>query len=113
MSDGAEMKLYYSVFGFVPSIAPDVCELGQMTTNADAAHCQGCGPQSYRTTFEVLRYDANHHLVLLLFADSVGTECEETWTLVFSMLKCVPVFDLLGQLLLWTRSHPSIHRFQP
>ena len=96
-SDVANRKVYYSGFVFVPSIASDFCESGRMTTSADAAHCQGCGPQSYGTTFEVVGYDATHNLVPLLFAHSVGTECEETWTIVFSKLKAVPGFDVPGR----------------
>ena len=82
-SDIVDGRTYYSGFVFVPSIASHFCKYGSATTAADAAQCQGCGPQSYGTTYEVVGYDANHSTLPLFFAHTVGTESEESWTMVF------------------------------
>lgn len=68
-----------------------------MTTSADPANFQGYGTSSYGTTFEVVGYDANRNLVPLLFAQIVGTEREETWTLVFSKLNEMLISHLPGR----------------
>lgn len=96
-SDIVDGRKYYSGFVFVLSIASHFCKYGRATTTADAAHCQGCRFQSYGTTYEVVGYDANHNLVVLLFAHTVGAESEELWTMVFTNLKRVSRFDVQGR----------------
>ena len=95
-SDIVDGRKYYSGFVFVPSIASHFCKYGRAATAADAAHCHGCRPQSYGTTYEVIGYDANHSIAPLLLAHTVGTESEESWTMVFTNLKRVPEFDFQG-----------------
>lgn len=63
MSDITDNGRYYGGLLFVPRVAAQYCELGRMTTAADAAHCDVVGPQSYGTTFEVVTYDTNRHLL--------------------------------------------------
>lgn len=40
-------------------------------------HCQGVGPQSYGTIFEVLVYDTNQQMITIMFYHSIETECDE------------------------------------
>lgn len=94
VDDNAE---YYGGFLFVPSIAEHFCKFGRKTSTADAAHCEGVGPQSYGTTFEVMVYDSNHHVVPILFSHSVGSESEETWSHVFKAVQKIPGFDVEGR----------------
>ena len=96
-ADIVDGRRYYSGFVFVPNIASHFCRYGRATTAADAAHCQECGPQSYGTTYEVVVYDAKYNLVSLLFALTVATESEESWTIVFRNLKNVSGFDVKGR----------------
>lgn len=93
LSDISDDSQYYAGFLFVPSIAKHMCEFGRKTASADAAHCQGKGPQSYGTTFEVVLYDCNNQLTPICFSHSVGTEGRETWDFVFEALKSIPHFD--------------------
>ena len=79
MSDIEDGKRYYGGMIFVPSVAERYVACGRKTTAADAAHCDGIGPQSYGTTFEVVTYDTNMHLLPLVFAHFVGVECYEYW----------------------------------
>lgn len=95
--DIADGKRYYSGLLFVPSTSAHFCSFGRLTTTADAAHCQGIGPQSYGTTFEVVGYDANNNLVPLLFYHYIGTESEESWRVVFTALKAISGFDRAGR----------------
>ena len=85
---------YNGGFVFVPSIAEHICHTGRATTTTDAAHCDGVGPQSYGTTFGVLGYDCNSHLVLTLFAHHVGAECLETWALVLETCSKISGFEV-------------------
>ena len=93
-SDIVEGRRYYSGFVFVLNIASHFCRYGRSTTAVDPAHCQGSGPQLYGTTYEVVVYDANRNLVPLLFAHTVATESEESWTMVLRNLKNVSGFDV-------------------
>ena len=93
-SDIDDNGRYYGGFVFVPSVASHICATGRMTASADAAHCDGIGPQSYGTTFEVVSYDANNHLFPLVFAHFVGAECLETWTRVFQACAGIEGFDV-------------------
>ena len=77
-SDIDENGRYYGGFIFNPSVAQRICATGRMTASADAAHCDGIGPQSYGTTFEVVAYDVNNHLFPLIFAHFVGPENLQT-----------------------------------
>lgn len=97
VSDIEDDHTYYGGFLFIPSIAVHMCRTARMTAAADASHCQGVGPQSYGTTFEVILYDGNHHIVPILFAHAVGTESEETWSRVFRSLANVSGFDVDGR----------------
>lgn len=97
LSDINDESTYYSGFLFVPSIAAHFATHGRMTATADACHCQGIGPQSYGTVFEVMVYDTNHHLVPIVFAHSVGTECEDVWSKVFQAAKDITGFDRGGR----------------
>ena len=65
-----------------------------MTASADAAHCDGIGPQSYGTSFKVVGYDANNHLFPLVFAHFVGPESLQTWTQVFTACEKIDGFDV-------------------
>lgn len=93
-SDINEQDRYYGGFIFVPSIAAHICETGRKTCAADAAHCDGVGPQSYGTTFEVVCYDCNNHLIPIVFAHFVGPECLETWRHVFLACAAIDGFDI-------------------
>lgn len=95
--DISDEGVYYGGFLFIPSIAPEILKNCRMTAAADASHCQGIGPQSYGTIFEVVVYDANNHVIPVLFYHSVGTECDEAWGRVFGMLKKVDGFDVPGR----------------
>lgn len=59
----------------------------------DAANCDGIGPQSYGTTFELVTYETNMHLLPLVFAHFIGAECAEYWKIVFQECKRLPGFD--------------------
>lgn len=83
ISDIDDGTTYYAVFLIIPSIAEHFCSHGRMTASSDASHFQGIWPQSYGTIFEVVIYDANNHIIPVLFYYLVGTECDETWSKVF------------------------------
>ena len=86
--------LYYAGFIFTPSVATHMCATARMTCAADAAHCDGVGPQSYGTTCDVVAYDANNQLTLLVFAHSVGLECYDSWKMVFQACAMMDGFDV-------------------
>ncbi|CAN8075950.1 unnamed protein product [Agarophyton chilense] len=94
ISDIKDNERYYGGFLFVPSVAERYCKKGRRTTAADAAHRDGVGPLSYGTTFEVVTYDTNHHLLPLLFAHLIGAECYETWNTVFEECINIPGYDI-------------------
>ncbi|PXF40085.1 hypothetical protein BWQ96_10211 [Gracilariopsis chorda] len=94
MTDISDEGRYYGRLLFVPSVAAAYCQYGRRTAAADAAHCDGVGPQSYGTTFEVVTYDTNMHLLPLLFAHFIGTEDYGTWEKVFEECKLIPGFDV-------------------
>lgn len=94
VSDISDHKRYYSGILFVPSTSTHFLQTARMTTTADAAHCQGIGPQSYGTMLQAAVYDANNHICPLVFAHSVRTECQEAWKPVFDVLKNMPGFDI-------------------
>lgn len=85
---------FYSGFLFRPSVASHFCATARMTTAAGATHYDGVGSQSYGTTFEVVGYDTNNHFLPLVFAHSVGSECKEMWTEVFTACAEIPNFDI-------------------
>lgn len=85
---------YYGGFIFVPSCARHFIQTARLTTCADAAHCQGVGPQSYGTVFQVLGYDTNNHILPLVFAHFVGTECRDTWLPVFRACAALEGYDV-------------------
>lgn len=94
VSDIIDDGRYYEGLLFVPSVACQYIREGRNTCAADAAHCDGVGPQSYGTTFEVVTYDTNMHLLPLLFAHFVGAECHEYWHRVFSECQKLEGFDV-------------------
>ncbi|PXF42487.1 hypothetical protein BWQ96_07796 [Gracilariopsis chorda] len=94
MTDISDDGRYYGGLLFVPSIAAAYCQYGRRTAAADAAHFDNVGPQSCGTTFEVLTYDTNMHLLPLLFAHFIGTEDYGTWKKVFEECKLIPGFDV-------------------
>lgn len=97
LDDISDASMYYAGFVFVPNIARHMCDTGRKTCSADAAHCQGVGPQSYGTTFEVVSYDGNNHVTPLCFAHYVGTESAESWETVFNAIGEVDGFDVAGR----------------
>lgn len=68
---------YYSGIVFVPSVSKTYFLNERITTAADTACCDGVGPQSKGTTFEVVTYDTNINLLQLSFAHFIGAECQE------------------------------------
>ncbi|PXF39881.1 hypothetical protein BWQ96_10412 [Gracilariopsis chorda] len=62
VSDISDAGRYYGGILFVPSVASRYCLSGRSTAGADAAHCDGVGPQLYGSTLEVVTYDTNVHL---------------------------------------------------
>lgn len=94
VADICDEGLYYGGFVFTPSIASHMCKEGRLTMAADAAHCEGVGPQSYGTTFEVVGYDTNNHLIPLVFGHSVGPECYEFWKIIFDACAAIDGFDI-------------------
>lgn len=94
LSDIEDNNRYYGGFIFIPSIASHFCIHGRMTSSADAAHCEGKGPQSYGTTFEVVTYDTNYNIVPIAFAHFVGAECHQYWSNVFRACKNIDGFDI-------------------
>ncbi|CAN8065712.1 unnamed protein product [Agarophyton chilense] len=94
ISDIKDTDRYHGGFLFVPSVAEQYCKKGRRTTAADAAQCDGVGPQSYGTTYEVVTYDTNHHLIPLLFAHFIGAECFETWMTMLEECSNTPGFDI-------------------
>lgn len=97
VSDITEGKVYYAGFTFTASIAEHMAQKCRKVSSADAAHCQGVGPQSYGTTFEMVLYDTNNHLVPIWFMHSVGTECAEVWEVIFRSAQEVDGFDCVGR----------------
>ena len=85
---------YYAGFMFTPSVAKHMCATARMTFATDAAHCDGVGSQSYGTTFDVVGYDANNQLTLLVFAHSVGPECYDSWKMVFPACAMIDGLDV-------------------
>lgn len=94
MSDIEDCGRYYGGFWFIPTVATQYCQYGRKTASADAAHCEGIGPQSYGTTFEVVTYDANNHLLPVFFGHFVGAECYEYWKTVFDAMKGIDGYDV-------------------
>jgi hypothetical protein len=92
--DGEE---YYGGFAFVPSVAERYATYGLLTSAADAAHCEGKGPQSYGTFFDVLNYDQNNNLLSLAKAHSVGNENLPHWNVPFILASKIPGFDRPGR----------------
>lgn len=72
VEDIQEDGVYYSGFMFILSSDEGVFRLCRMTASADASHCQVVGAQSYGKIFEVVVYDAKHHLMLDIFYHSSG-----------------------------------------
>lgn len=87
LSDIEDDGRYNSGIIFVPNVARQFIKEGRKTFAADVAHCDGVGPQAYGTTFEVVTYDTNMHLLSLLFALFMGAECHEYWKIVFEECK--------------------------
>lgn len=83
LRDIEEESQYHAGIHFVPRVAKEYCKQGRRTFIADAAHCEGTGPQSNCTTFKMLMYDANNYLLETFFAHSVSVECKEYWKTVF------------------------------
>lgn len=83
---------YYSGFLFFPTIVAGFCKFFRRTITADVAHCQGVEPQSYGTTFDFFAYDSNHNLVSMPLYHSIGSECDETWKIVFRLSKRYQAF---------------------
>lgn len=71
----ADEQEYYGWFTIGPSEAEHMKTECRKTKEADAGDCQGVGPQSYETTFEVVLYDGNSNLVPIFFSHSVSTDC--------------------------------------
>lgn len=94
MSDISDTGKYYGGLLFVPSVANRYVELGRKTAAADAAHCDGVGPQSYGTSFEVVTYDTNMHLLPLVFAHFIGPENNDNWKKVLRECAEIPGFDV-------------------
>ena len=82
-SDIDDFERYFGGFIFVPSITAHFFRIGRRKGSADAAHCEGKGPQSYCITFEVVVYDTNFNILPILFAHFDGEECHEYWYSVF------------------------------
>lgn len=49
-------------------------KLGNRITATNAVHFDGVGPQSYDTEYDVIIYDSNMHIILLVFAEYIRTE---------------------------------------
>lgn len=81
----------------MPSIATHFSQHGILTCTSDAADCQGIGPRSYGTIFEVYWYDGNNHLMPYVFYYYVGTESYQSWSAVFRNCKEVKGFDVTGR----------------
>lgn len=94
MSDIEKEGRYYSRIFFVPSVVARHCTLGGKKAAADAAHCDEVGPQSYGTTFKVIMYDTNIHLIPLGFAHFVGTAKYEYYRTVFPACKKISGFEV-------------------
>lgn len=84
---------YYGGLIFSSTVAERYFMSGRRTAAAHAAQCDGVKPQSYETTFEVVTYDTNNHVIPIDFGHSVGPECYETWCVIFEECKRVPGFD--------------------
>lgn len=67
----------YSGIIFVPNVERKYVKEGRKTCATDAAHCDGVGPHSYGTTFDVVNYETNMRLLPIMFANLVGVECYE------------------------------------
>lgn len=62
-----ESGRYYGVLLFVSHFLQYYLQKGPSPAAADATHCDGVGPQSYEPSFEVVTYDANMHLLPIVF----------------------------------------------
>lgn len=93
LSDIQDDGGYYTGILFVTNVARKYIKEGRKTCAAVAAHFDGVGPQSYDTTFEVVTYDKNMHLLSLLFAHFVGAECHKYWKIVLEECKNLEGFD--------------------
>lgn len=94
LSDIDDDGKYFRSLFFIPSISAYFFRTARMTTTADAFQCEGIGPQSYETIFEVMWYDLNNHLVPLVFSHCVGTECYDTWHTVFINCDSIDCFHV-------------------
>lgn len=99
VQDIMDDEQYYAGFIFMPSICKHMAATCRKTSAADAAHCQGLGPQSYGTTYEVVLYDTNNHITPICFAHSVATENGETWKSVFQNVATIDGFDCPGRVI--------------
>lgn len=75
LSDIEDSSISYCELIFLSSMTDSFSESEKLTAITYAAHCDGTGPQSYRTTFKVLIYYCNQNLVPIIFGHFVGTEC--------------------------------------
>lgn len=73
---------YYSVVLFAPFIVRNYCIGESLTANSHASDCERLGMQSYRTNFHVIRYDANHQLYPIAFADLISRQNMENRIMV-------------------------------
>lgn len=100
LSDISDSSRYNGGIAFVPNVAENFFHTARNCATADVSYCQGVGPQSYGTTFEVVLYDANHNISPLCSSLSVAMVLEETWGLVFNAIGGICSFDIPGRVTL-------------
>lgn len=94
MSDIEDSGRYCGGTLFVSSITDRFLQLGKRTGAANATHRDGVRPQSYGTTFEVITYDSNMHILLLVFAHLISTADYDYWKTVFEAAKTLARFGV-------------------
>lgn len=94
VDDVSDNGIHYGGIVFVPVASKTYALNGRMSTAADAVHCNGVGPHSYCTYFEVVTYDTNMHLLPLTFKHFVGTKCHDYRKEIFFHCKQIAGFDV-------------------
>jgi hypothetical protein len=66
---------------------------GHSTFSTDACHMEGIGPQSFGSLFNIVCYDCNRNLNVLIYMHDVGCESYETWLRFFVELQKLEGID--------------------
>lgn len=94
LSDILDDDRYYERLIFVHGVAAQYIKESSKTCAADVALCEVLGPQFYSTSFGVVTYDTNKHLLPLLSAQFGGAEFHEYWKGVFEEYKKTDGFNI-------------------